>query len=369
MKANEFSDSLTNVKDAYVEESATYKKPATSGNKGLKAWRAVAIAASAVLITSITIGIIAGTGIFDGAGSSAKSSDYYGGAVYDGYYAEEAVPMEAPALTGAAYEKEAGGGSYSNGTGSSLDTLESAKDTSAKIIYTADLRLQSTEFDDSLASIEELVKSCGAYFESKNVSKSSGSYRTANMTIRIPVERYDEFLGQIGGVAKVTSENQYAEDVSDSYYDIQSRLETAKTKLKRLQELLAQAEDMEDIITLESAISETEWTIDDLQGVLNHYDSKVQYSTVSMTLTEVYKITTTEAPVTFGEKIGKAFKEGIEGFGEAMGDLLLWFAESWTWLLFILGINAVIVIIIVACVKGKNRRRAKAAAATNTDEQ
>ena len=48
-------------------------------------------------------------------------------------------------------------------------------------------------------------------------------------------------------------------------------------KLERLQKLLAQAENMEDIITIESAISETEWNIEDLSGTLRHYDALVDF--------------------------------------------------------------------------------------------
>ena len=46
------------------------------------------------------------------------------------------------------------------------------------------------------------------------------------------------------------------------YYDNEARLTTQRTKLERLQELLSKAEAMEDIITIESAISETELQIE-----------------------------------------------------------------------------------------------------------
>ena len=308
---------------------------------------AIAIAACAVIAASACVGVLAGLGAFDGASASAarKSDAYYENGTAEVYYVEttdEAV--------------EYGYDGYANGAGTSLYT-EISEEAAAKIIYTASIRLQSTEFDSSLSAIEDLVNSCGAYFESKNISNSSGSYRSADMTVRVPVAHYNEFLSQIDGTATVTSIHQSAEDVSESYYDIESRLATAKTKLKRLQELLAEAENMEDIITLEDSISDTEWVIDELQGTLNNYDSRVQYSTVTMTLSEVYKVQEVQAPATFGDKISSSFKDGLAGFAEAMGNLLLWFAASWTWLLFILAIIAVIVVIIVLCVRKKRSRR------------
>ena len=50
-----------------------------------------------------------------------------------------------------------------------------------------------------------------------------------------------------------------AENITEAYYDTDSRLKTAQIKLERLQNLLANADNMADIITIESAISETEY--------------------------------------------------------------------------------------------------------------
>ena len=61
---------------------------------------------------------------------------------------------------------------------------------------------------------------------------------------------------------------------------------------------------MADIITIESAISDTEYEIESLSGTLRHYDALVDYATVSLTLSETYKLDENEgAPLTFGARI------------------------------------------------------------------
>ncbi len=77
-----------------------------------------------------------------------------------------------------------------------------------------------------------------------------------------------------------------AENITEEYYDTDSRLKTAQIKLERLQELLSKADNMADIITIESAISDTEYEIESLSGTLRHYDALVDYATVSLTLSE-----------------------------------------------------------------------------------
>ena len=52
-----------------------------------------------------------------------------------------------------------------------------------------------------------------------------------------------------------------------------------------------------DIITLESAIAETELQIERLTGTLRKYDALVDYATVNLQLQEVYRLANTEEPV------------------------------------------------------------------------
>lgn len=228
-------------------------------------------------------------------------------------------------------------------------------DSSSKIIRTADIDMQSTEYDTSIDRIYALVEEFGGYFESRSLSDGSG-YRNANLQVRIPAENYDRFIESLHEAGTVTSLYESADDVSDSYRDIESRLETAKTKLARLQELLAQAEDMSDIITIESAISDTEYEIDYLQGYLNGYDSRVSYSSVFIYLREVYKVENNDAPITFSERISRAFSNSIEDFGDAMGDIAIWLAESWIWLLIVGVFIALSIIIPITCVRRARRK-------------
>lgn len=116
---------------------------------------------------------------------------------------------------------------------------------------------------------------------------------------------------------------------------------TQQTKLERLQNLLAQAENMEDIITIESAISDTELEIEQLTGTLRHYDSLVDFSTVYITLQEVYQLSNVEEPATsFGSRVGTAFASGWRGFVSTLESLAVALAYGWVWLLLLAVIGA-----------------------------
>lgn len=225
--------------------------------------------------------------------------------------------------------------------------------TGQKLIRTAWLELESTEFDQAAQGLKDLTEECGGYFETSSVANHKNGARWGDYTIRIPAERFEAFLTQAGSLCHLTWQEVTQDDVSEAYYDTEGRLKTQQIKLERLQALLSKAEVMEDIITLESAISETEWQIENLSGTLRHYDGKVNYATVHVNLSEVYKLSSVEAvPDTFGQRMGAAFGDGWSNFLDGMEDLIVTLAYGWVWLILLV----VIIVILVRVVRKRKGR-------------
>jgi len=213
-----------------------------------------------------------------------------------------------------------------------------------KLIRTAHLQMESTEFDAAVTALEELTAKLGGYYEQSSISNYHSNQRWGEYTIRIPAQQFQAFLDQAGDLCHVTRQESSQDDVSEIYYDTAGRLKTQQIKLERLQQLLAKAEKMEDIITIESAISETEWAIEDLSGTLRHYDGKVNYATVHVTLSEVYKLSDVEqVPDSFGSRMKSAFSRGMRNFLNTLEDLAVSFAYSWVWWLLLIAAAAVVI--------------------------
>ncbi len=216
-----------------------------------------------------------------------------------------------------------------------------------KKIYTAMLEAETTAFDDASQALRQLVESYGGYFQNQSVSNRN-AYRYGTYTIRIPAEHFADFLLQVGDSCHVLYQTSAEEDVTDAYYDVESRLTTQRTKLERLQNLLSRAETMEDIITIESAISDTELEIEQLTGSLRTYDNRINYATVDMTLSEVYKLSTEEeAPTTFGGRLGAAFLGGLRSAGNFLENLTVSLAYNWVLLLVVLAVVLVVVRVVL----------------------
>ena len=293
-----------------------------------------------------------------GCGASAKSEAY----TTPSYAASDSA--------------KAGATSYSGGSGWTMDESampETAKAESngaeqtgsnlpanVKLIYRANIDMESTDFDAALQGLNDLVARMGGYYENSELNNYS-SYRRGYYTVRLPSENFEAFCSAVGELCQVNNLSRSAEDVSERYYDLESRLATQQTKLNRLQELMKQAEDMEDIITLESAISETELAIEQLTGSLRKYDSLVGYATITISLAEVYKLSEIDQPVIgFGAKLAAAFRAGATGFVNGLQRLLINFARNWVGWLFFLIIVAVVVIVVLRIRRRRAARRAAA---------
>lgn len=286
------------------------------------------------------------------AGCSANSKY----AADNGAAPRESIKSESQAVSEDVYYEAPSEDTLFGGTAYETDVpyTQSLPD-NAKLIFRAEINMETTEFDAAVKSLSSLVGSVGGYFESSGLDNYS-SYRYAHYTVRVPSEKFEDFCSRVGENCKINNISRSAEDIGEIYYDTESRLATQKTKLERLQALLGKADNIDTIIALESAISETELAIEHLSGTLRKYDSLVGYSTIDISLREVYRISETEeAAIGFGAKLAAAFKSGGRSFVDGLQSMMIGFARNWAgWLIFI-----IIVVAVWLVIRGVIRRRRK----------
>lgn len=207
------------------------------------------------------------------------------------------------------------------------------RDANAKLIREANLTVQTEQFDQAAAALDALVGELGGYFQQASVY--GGSYRDVNANrwgaymIRVPAEKYQTFLNQAGELGYVTSKEETTEDIGERYYDAETRLKTQKTKQERLLDLLSRAKSMEDIIALESALSDVEYQIEQLSSTLNRYDSLVGFATIYLELDEVQKLSQeTGATNSLSQRMGAGFARSWRNLVEGGQGLLVWLSYN-----------------------------------------
>ena len=196
-----------------------------------------------------------------------------------------------------------------------------------KVIRHANMELETKEFDPALSGILQAVANAGGYIESQDQgggsSYGSGRYREryASINARVPSAKLDEVIRSVGGLCNVVTQSQSMDDITDRYYDAEAHLTTLRVQEERLLEILSKAEKLEDIITLESALSDVRYQIESLTASLRRMDSQVTYSFLNLSLQEVveYQVMQ-EKPRTFGERMKEAYGDGIDDLRRTLRD-------------------------------------------------
>jgi len=202
-----------------------------------------------------------------------------------------------------------------------------------KIIYSADVTLETTGFDVTVGSIVNLVEDkYKGFIESSsingsnyyNISRGRVSTRSAFYTIRVPSEHFNELMGELPTLGNVPYSHTYTENISAQYYDTEARLTAYETQEQRLLEMLEIAESVEDIISIEEKLTELRYKIESLQSSLNNWDRQVNYSSIYLSVEEVEEYTP-EASIqpSYGEKLADALEDGVSGFVGFLGDALI----------------------------------------------
>ncbi len=310
--------------------------------------------AAAVILTAALILSACGS-----SGGSASSTSYNGD-----YAAEETASGDAY-YESASYDYVEGDAENANGDKTADIDQPKAQD-GQKIIYTADLRLQSLEYDVASASIHDKIKAAGGFIESENESDSNYNWYTNNtnsgnsagtrklfISARIPTEQFDSFLNSLEGDGKVMSRNVEAQNISQVYADTKTYEEALEKEQKRLLEMMDKAETIDEMIRVEERLSEVERQLNQYKTQLATMDKRVAYSTVNISLEEVKRYSTEVHEISFGEALRQAFGEGIESFKEFCQYVAIFVARYFFFLILL----AVIIILIIAASRRSKRKK------------
>lgn len=225
-------------------------------------------------------------------------------------------------------ESMAAGGAESALLPEDVSTAENAQ----KLIYNADLELETTGFDAAQDTLQAAVENTGAWLEYSEMNGSSEDQdRRLYYTVRVPVDNYRTFLEQAGQSGSVLSLNESAQDVTASYIDVEARIDSLEAQRERLAELAAQAETTADLLEIESQLSDVQYELESYTRQLRALDGQIAYSTVNVTLREVATLTPTG--ITFPERLGDAFSGGWSAFVTFLQGLILTLVYLWPLLL------------------------------------
>ena len=230
-----------------------------------------------------------------------------------------------------------------------------------KLIRTIRMDAETEDLTALLDSLTARIAELGGYVETKeqyNGSAYSG-YRRRNLsvTVRIPADKADEFVAQVGKNANVVSSSETVEDVTLQYVDTESQVKALETEQERLMELLAQAESLDDILLIEGRLTDVRYELERYASYLRTLENQISYATVYIDITEVTEYTpVVEEEPTAWERIVRGFGRSIRNIGKGVKEFFIGIIIISPYLV-ILGLIIATPLLIVFRGRGKKQRK------------
>ncbi|MGO4257895.1 DUF4349 domain-containing protein [Marmoricola sp. RAF53] len=238
------------------------------------------------------------------AGCGGGSSDDAAPASADsGSTASKAA--EAPAAAGAGYASDTGDAA---GSGSASRTYETRA-----VISKGSIQLRSTDVDATRDDLAVLLAGWGGTVENEQSSTDKhGHTDHQSLQLRVPVKYFDTAMKSISGLGTLVDRSRTSEDVTTQVIDTRVRIQAQKASIARVQALLAEATSINQVIAIESQLTQRQSELDSLEQQQAYLADQTAMSTIGLTIA---RTGTKAAPV---EAEG-GFLAGLEAGWERLG--------------------------------------------------
>ena len=248
---------------------------------------------------------------------------------------------------------EGGEGIYDSNSGA-----QNAEIIGRKLIRTITIEAETKDLDALLTDLDTQLATLGGYVQSKQVrgSATGGGRRYASMTLRIPADKLDQFVNHVSGATNILSNSETTEDVTLKFIATESRIAALEAEEARVMELIGKAENLNELLTLESKLSGIRQELEEVKSQLKLYENLIDYGTVYLSISEEkeYTIVVEDEP-TVWERISTGFVNSLKGVGTIITELFVFFVVASPYL----AIPAAIVVIVVVCLNVSKKKAQK----------
>jgi hypothetical protein len=252
--------------------------------------------------------LLAGAVVISGCGATDGDS---GTVSADAPAAEKGATgsdAKAPGAPGASDASQSGSGQNAGDAGDTADTARAAE---RHVIRTATL---TVELEDVQAGVDEArtaVDTAGGYVAQESTDRDADGEERSRVTFKVPPEGYDGVLDKLADIGDLVERERSAKDVTGEVVDVESRIKSQKASVSRIRDLMDDATELTDVVTLESELSTRQADLEALQARLKSLESQSGMATVTLELR-----TPDAAPVEKDEdpSVGGAVTGGWDAF-------------------------------------------------------
>ncbi|MFG1909375.1 DUF4349 domain-containing protein [Kribbella sp. NPDC048928] len=139
-------------------------------------------------------------------------------------------------------------------------------------------------------------------------SDSDGRITRSNLVLKVPTKSFEDAIQRLSDLGKRLQIHQESTDVSEQVVDVASRIESQRASLDRMRALMAKANSIGDIVSVESELTRREADLESLLAKQKNLAQQTELATLTLTLSETGK-----PPVQTETHQDKGFLAGLKG--------------------------------------------------------
>lgn len=249
-------------------------------------------------------------------------------------------------------EGDGGAVDYQDGDSSGGGQGVDAPSAERQVIVSGNVTITAEDPLEAAAEAVKIVETAGGRIDGRTeYAASDGDRGSAQLELRIPADKLTAVLDKLKALGSADEVALSTSDVTVESQDLDARITALRASITRLEALIAQAKDIDDLIALESEISNRQAELESLEAQKRYLSDQVAMSTISL-----YLRSDAEAPPKNPDTFWTGLTAGWDAFVAFWAGLLVVLGVLLPWLLM-LGLIAVLVVVLV-----RRRRRLEAAA-------
>jgi hypothetical protein len=184
--------------------------------------------------------------------------------------------------------------------------------TERKIVRSGEISIEVRDLKKAKTTLDTLVARHGAYYNYESYNEPDNESISYNQKVRIPAASFDAFVAAVeSGIGETIRKYIDTDDVTEEFFDLETRLANKRAYLARYRELLAKASTIKDVLEIENSIRTLEEELESAEGRLRLLANKTEYSTLSVHLWQDVPVGDTH---NFWHKAAVALTSGWRGF-------------------------------------------------------
>ncbi|WP_433405012.1 DUF4349 domain-containing protein [Streptomyces sp. CA-146814] len=190
------------------------------------------------------------------------------------------------------------------------------------VIRTAELSVEVKSAPKAAAAARSTVEASGGLVATETTERVDDEHEFSHLVLRVPQDSYQDVLGKLAGAGKLLSRSSNAKDVTDQVVDVESRIATQRASVKRVRELMDQAEKITDVVTLEGELSSRQADLESLLAQQSSLKDRTTLATITLDLSEP------DAPRQGGKDDDPGFLDALGGGWDAFVTMFRWIAVA-----------------------------------------